>query len=202
MTTHNAMNAIVDNVLSNEEIAQVYEALKTPSGNNFVKVHCQYNTFIQLPQNVVDKFVAAARKASGNDNLVMTEYCHAKYNNRKSDDGRVDYRPSLFPHYDETFKEPRFTFDYQLDANIKWPIIVEDRDLVLDNNQAATFSGTHQIHWREATKFEDEEYVEMIFCHLTDPNLPEKGPDLNKEMDKKASHYQEIYYSNGGWSNG
>lgn len=202
MTDHNAHNMIVDNVLTDEEIKQVYKALETPSGNNFVKVHCQYNTFIQLPQNVVDKFVEAARKASGNDNLVMTEYCHAKYNNRISDNGQTQYRPSLFPHYDETFKEPRFTFDYQLDANTRWPIVVEDKPLVLENNQAATFSGTHQIHWREATKFSDDEYVEMIFCHLTDPTLPPKTPEVNAEMDKKASDYQDIYYSAGGWSNG
>jgi hypothetical protein len=155
-----------------------------------------------LPQNIIDKVTNKAKEISSNDNLVLTEYCHARYNNVTSNCGRFHYKPSLFPHYDETFKEPRFTFDYQIAGNIDWPLVVEpDQKFVLKNNQAVTFSGTHQIHWREPKYFEDNQFIEMIFFHFSDPNLGLKGEEVNKIMNQKAAMYSEKYYANGGFTN-
>jgi hypothetical protein len=198
---HDEVNTIVDNILTQEEISQIYEAVENKSGSAFVEPHCQLNYFIKLPDSVVEKFTNHARVISGNDNLVLTEYCYAIYKNTIKDD--VLYRPSLFPHYDETFKEPRFTFDYQLNANIHWPIVVEpEKEFIVLNNQAVTFSGTHQIHWRVPTLFQDTDFVEMIFCHFSDPSSGAKGEDLNKIMDAKASEYKKQFFDNGGFTNG
>jgi hypothetical protein len=198
---HDEANIVVDNVLTEEEIAQLLDAVNNSHGHDFVAIHCQTNNFIDIPQNIVDKFTKYARDISGNDNLVLTEFCHSDYKNREVNGKR--YRPSLFPHYDETFKAPRFTLDYQLRGTLDWPIIVEpDTRLVLKDNQAATFSGTNQIHWREPTEFSDTDSVEMIFCHFSDPTAPEKDPEVNVLMDKKASEYQEWFNANGGFTNG
>lgn len=192
-------NIVVDNVFTDEEVAQIKSSVAASSGCAFVEPHCQLNNFIQLPQNIVDKFTEYARSISKNKNVVLTEYCHAIYRNTEKDGKK--YRPSLFPHYDETFKEPRFTFDYQLDGNVVWDILVEHRPLSLKNNQAATFSGTHQIHWRDPKEFADDEYVEMIFCHFTDPTLPQKDESVKKFVDAKAKLYMDWYYANGGFTN-
>ena len=144
---HDEANVVIDNVLTAEEIAEVVSAVDKSHGTDFVSVHCQTNNFIELPQSIIKKFTDHARSVSGNNNLVLTEFCHSIYKNREVDGKK--YRPSLFPHYDETFKAPRFTLDYQLKATLDWPIVVEPNvELVLKDNQAATFSGTNQIHTR------------------------------------------------------
>lgn len=198
---YDEVNTIVDNVLTEDEIAQILTALENKSGSAFVAIHCQTNNFIHLPQNLVDKFTNYARSISGNNNLVLTEYCHNRYENVEKD-GK-SYKPSLFPHYDETFKEPRFTFDYQLRSNIDWPIVVEpNKELILKDNQAATFSGTNQIHWRTPTTFKDGDFVEMVFCHFSDPTQGPKPEEVNDVMNEKAAKYQEWFDANGGYSNG
>jgi len=197
---HNEKNIIVKNVFSDNEIEQIKNSVNNSSGSAFIEPHCQLNNFIKLPENIILKITNYAREISGNNNLVLTEYCHAIYKNTKKNE-RI-YRPSLFPHYDETFLEPRFTFDYQLDANIDWPLVVApDTEFVLENNQALTFSGTHQIHWRKPTIFNDDQYVQMIFCHLSDPNTTTKDDNVNKFMDSEATKYLEIFYNSGGFSN-
>jgi hypothetical protein len=194
-------NVIIDNVLTEDEVAQIFAAVDKSHGSDFVSVHCQTNNFIELPISIINKFTEQARHVSGNNNLVLTEFCHSIYKNREVDGKK--YRPSLFPHYDETFKTPRFTLDYQLKATIDWPIVVEpNKELVLKDNQAGTFSGTNQIHWRTPTEFSDDDSVEMIFCHFSDPYAKEKDEKTNEVMDEKALKYKEAFYSNGGFSNG
>lgn len=198
---YNLKNDVIENVLTEEDIIEIYEAVQSNSGTNFVDVHSQLNTFINLPQHILDKFTNHAKEVSGNNNLVLTEYCHARYANVTSDCGKL-FRPSLFPHVDETFKQPRVTFDYQLNGNVDWDIIVEDRVISLKNNQAGTFSGTHQVHWREPKKFEDDQFIEMIFCHFSDPSEDETNPSDAKAIAEKAAEYKKQFFANGGFSNG
>lgn len=200
MNYNDTPNRIIDNVFTKDEINQIYESLKDSSGSEFISVHSQKNTFIHLPQNIIDKATRYAKDISGNENLILTEYCHSTYENVNKD-GKI-YRPSLFPHYDETFKEPRFTFDYQLRANIDWAIISEpDIELILKDNQAATFAGTHQIHWRRPQIFEDGQSVEMIFFHFSDPTLPPKTVEENQIIMEKAKRYKANFLNNGGFTN-
>lgn len=194
-------NVVVDNVLTQFEIEQIYEAVKNNNGEDFVEPHCQLNKFIRLPEEIIEKFTQHARKISGNNNLVLTEYCYSIYKNKKDNNGK-NLLPSLFPHYDETFKEPRFTFDYQLRSTIDWPLFVEpDKEFILKDNQALTFSGTHQIHWRTPVVFNDDDYIEMIFCHFSDPSSGPKEDDVNDIMNAKAKHYRDIFFNDGGFSN-
>jgi hypothetical protein len=79
--------------------------------------------------------------------------------------------------------------------------VAPDKKFTLKNNQALTFSGTHQIHWREPQNFEDDQYVEMLFCHLSDPTLPPKTPEVNEYMNALAIKYKSQFYANGGFTN-
>lgn len=200
---HDENNVILDNILNQDGVNSVRASISRSFGGNFVQEHCQANLFIQLENAVEEKFTRLARQVSGNNNLVLTEHCFARYENVTSNCGKFHFKPSLFPHYDETFKEPRFTFDYQLSSNISWPIVVEpDKEFILKDNQAITFSGTHQVHWRKPTLFKEGDFVEMIFCHFSDPTSGPKEPDLNERMDKKVEEYRKAYFEAGGWTNG
>jgi hypothetical protein len=196
------VNTIVENVFTSQEVNDIYKAVQNNSGGSFIKNHAQANTFIKLPDAIIEKVTGIARSVSGNDRIVLAEYCHARYNNVTSNCGKFHYKPSLFPHYDETFKEPRFTFDYQIQSNVEWPLVVEpDQSFTLKDNQAVTFSGTHQIHWREPKHFADNEFVEMVFFHFLDPEAEIKDPEINKVLNEKASMYMEQFFANGGFTN-
>jgi hypothetical protein len=195
-------NVIVKDVFTQSEINSIYKSMENNSGGAFIKIFSQANTYIKLDDSIVEKVTNKAREISGNDNLVLTEYCHARYANVTSNCGKYHYRPALFPHHDETFKEPRFTFDYQLSGNTDWAIIVEpDQEFVLENNQAVTFSGTHQIHWRQPKEFSDDQYIEMLFFHFTDPNITTVDNETKALITAKAKKYSAEFFNNGGFVN-
>jgi hypothetical protein len=195
-------NVIVEEVFTQDEINSIYKSVENNNGGAFIKVFSQANTYIQLDEAIIDKVTKKAQEISGNDNLVLTEYCHARYANVTSNCGKFHYRPALFPHHDETFKEPRFTFDYQLNGNTDWAIIVEpDQEFVLKNNQAVTFSGTHQIHWRQPKEFADDQYIEMLFFHFTDPGITTVDSETKSQITAKAKKYSLEFFENGGFVN-
>lgn len=195
-------NVIVENVFTQDEINSIYKSMQNSTGGAFIKVFSQANTYITLADSIIEKVTNKAKEISGNDNLVLTEYCHARYANVTSNCGKYHYKPALFPHHDETFKEPRFTFDYQINGNVEWPIVVEpDKKFSLKNNQAVTFSGTHQIHWREPQHFADDQYVEMVFFHFTDPGAEPKDKETAALINEKAKKYTAEFFANGGFVN-
>jgi len=196
---YNTKNTVIENVFTEEEILEIKNSINNTHGSNFITPHCQLNNFIQLPVNIIIKFIEYARVISNNNNLILTEYCHAIYQNTEKNN--INYKPSLFPHRDESFNTPRFTIDYQLDANIDWDILVEHKVLSLKNNQAATFSGTHQIHWRESKEFKNDQYVEMIFCHFTDPKSLTIDEKTITFLNEKAKLYRKWYFDNDGFTN-
>ena len=93
--------------------------------------------------------------------------------------------PELPPHVDTSFKQPRLTFDIQLDGNTLWPIIIEGNTHILNNNEALVFSGTHQVHWREKKKFNKNEYVDMLLCQFSEDTEEDNAISIEfiKEID-------------------
>ena len=185
-------NVIVKDVLTSEEIEEIYKMLETPSQQYVMKRFNQKISDFRLPESVERKIVDHCEKISGESGLVISEYQFARYTNIYEEDGTLG-APLLSPHYDETFKEPRFTFDYQMKSNTTWPLVVEEREYPLEDNQALTFSGTHQIHWRTKKVFSDEEFIDMIFFHLKKSDAKPKGADVNSIMNEKAKHFIKVY---------
>jgi hypothetical protein len=183
-------NKIVDNVFSDEEIAIIYEHVKnTPEDKRFYQeafAHTAY--FSWLPDQIVDKIVSVVNNNS-EKKLVLKELSFARYENSRG------LNPLLFPHYDESFKEQRVTFDIQLKASRPWAIVVEDTPYTLSDNQGLFFSGTHQVHWREKMDFDNGEIVDMIFCHFSEED-PETTPaEHYQSMNKKVQHFRDQYYA-------
>jgi hypothetical protein len=102
-------------------------------------------------------------------------------------------RPNLTPHYDNNFIEQRLTLDIQLKSNIRWPIVVEGSRFILNNNEGLTFSGTHQIHWREYVEFEKQDFVEMLFCHFSLKNKKPISLQEKVQIERKMAQYSNEY---------
>jgi hypothetical protein len=190
----NETNIIVEDVFNEEELLQIQNAVSKSHGSHLVEIFAQKINYIELSDSIIEKVTNIAKGISDNKNLVLTEFCHSRYNNIKNDNGDVLHRPTLFPHYDETFEGPRFTLDYQLKANVDWPISVQpDKAFILKDNNAVTFSGTHQIHWREPKVFENDQFVEMLFFHFSDPTITDVDKDLKNTMDSQSLKYTKEY---------
>lgn len=183
-------NLIVDSIFSEEDIAKIYGHVNNTSES---KKQLEENLghvayFSWLPEDIVTKIVSVAQSVS-DKRLELRELSFARY--------EASLTPRLHPHLDTVFKEPRLTFDIQVGGNVSWDLIVEGRSYTLKNNQALTFSGTHQIHWRPKRIFEDGEYLDMIFCHFSEvgatPNTlgDEHYLPLQARCDKLLAIYDE-----------
>lgn len=182
---YNQPNVIVDKVFTDDEISQIYDHINnTPEDRQQVmKIfsHKAYHSW--MPENIVESITKAAQSTTDRK-IVLGELSFARYAIFEE-----DLPVQLPPHWDEVFREPRLTFDIQLGSNRDWPIVVEGREYTLKDNQALTFSGTNQIHWRTKTNFSDGEFVDMIFAHFyaEDAVQGELGPNPLKEIDGKWS---------------
>lgn len=137
-----------------------------------------------MPESALNKIVKYCEEISGISGLKLEAYQFSRYEKFIREDGTLSM-PNLTPHFD-TFEEPRFTFDYQIRSNTSWPLVVEGKEMLLSDNQALTFSGTHQIHWRTEKIFESGEFIDMIFCHLSFP-----GSEKNTEAHWNAMKAKE-----------
>lgn len=185
----NEKNVIIDNVLSQNEIDQIYRELGQAYDSYIMERYGQKISNFRMPKSALDKIVAICEEVSGVSGLILEAYQFSRYEKFTRPDGVVSM-PKLIPHYD-SFPEPRFTFDYQIRSNTSWPLVVEGTELVLGDNQALTFSGTHQIHWRTEKTFNEGEFIDMIFCHLS---LPNDAP--NSEEHWEIMKQKEFKFTN------
>lgn len=184
----NTINTIVKNVLTQNEIDSIYAEIGLKEEVDF-DLFGQKIVDFSLSDSAKDKIVVAARNSFGIDDLYISEYQFARY--VKADNG--DVRPILFPHADR-FAEQRYTFDYQIGGNFRWPLIVEGQEFTLDNNQALTFSGTHQVHWRTNIEFSVGQYLDMVFFHLRRKSDEPINEDFRESIKRRAESMRPEFY--------
>ena len=183
-------NVVVDQVLTEEEIRQIYISLNYSYNNYVMERYGQKISNFNMPKSALDKIVKLCEEISGVSGLILEAYQFSRYEKFERPDGTIS-NPKLIPHYDR-FPEPRFTFDYQIKSNTSWPLVVEESEIALLDNQALTFSGTHQVHWRTPKEFEPGEFIDMIFCHLFLPGDIPNTEDHWDIMDAKEYKYVEM----------
>jgi hypothetical protein len=183
-------NDVVKDLLTKSEIEEIYRNVDE-SYNNFVLKGVGQHIFdFRMPESVMEKILKVCKELSGQDDLILEAYQFARYEKSVGPDGEI-ILPSLHPHHD-LFDQPRFTFDYQLGSNVSWPIFVEGKEIILSDNEAITFSGTHQLHWRPNREWSEGEYLDLIFCHLHSPSFPKHNPDHEEVMLNRARKHLDM----------
>jgi len=112
--------------------------------------------------------------------------------------------PKLKPHVDDGNCE--IVFDYQLEANRKWDVVVNGNSVGLNDNDAVIFEGEKYAHWRKPTRFNSNEYVSMInfnavssdhWSNFTeaDPVTPIERKSIQKNVFKewKNEYFSDFY---------
>jgi hypothetical protein len=80
-----------------------------------------------------------------------------------------DVNPKLPVHYDSDNYFTKLTMDYQLGANIDWPIVIEGESFNLQYGDLLIFWGAGQVHWREPVKFKNGDRTEVLTMHFSAP---------------------------------
>lgn len=123
----------------------------------FEEYHNRYtyesDYFLKLSLLELDR----AREQFESDTLLYTYSLLSLYNNDQS---------RLVEHKDNN--ACTYTFDICLYANEPWPIIVEGKEYILENNDALCFYGEDQLHSRP--DFKKDNKVLMLFMHWAEPD--------------------------------
>ena len=181
-------NTIYKNVFTKEDIDSLYKTidLNQTDRTTVISIYAQKAWFVELPDVIKNKVKILAEKIYDQE-LELEEISFARYSKEYGN------LPNLTPHYDNSFLEQRVTVDVQLKSNIDWALVVEDNYFTLKDNEALTFSGTHQIHWREHKEFNDDSFIEMLFCHFSLKNKKRITLEEKIEIEKKMSLYSNTF---------
>lgn len=136
----------------------------------------------EYPEHLVKKLSWAGK--------VLDPNCYIKYISFARYSLEYGY-PQLVPHMDSPNKEA-FLFDIQLESNIEWPIMVDNKEYILKDNWVLAIDVQRQVHWRKPTKFEKDNYVEMLFVSFENNELE---LPIESEQMKKSQMYNEEYYA-------
>jgi hypothetical protein len=153
-----------DNVFTEEELEQIDNAISV-SDDLTVQDHLgrRRTLGIVFSQEILDKIELLVNSAFGSNLTILPSYRCAEYNNEYGN-------PNLPPHFDGDNAD--IFFGFQLSSNTDWDIGVDLNTYSLSNNSAIAFNANECIHWRPRKKFEDGEYVKMIFVRLWDYQNP------------------------------
>lgn len=115
--------------------------------------------------------------------------------------------PKLPVHYDSDNYFSKLTMDYQLGANIDWPIVIEGESFNLQYGDLLIFWGAGQVHWREPVLFREGDNTEVLTMHFSTKedfeklNLPARDPEKRKERlatwqaDPQFAQYNKDFFA-------
>lgn len=183
----NAPNILIENFFSKEDLQRVNDSIKDDTATQLVHRLGYLAYHITLPDDIIKRSEEEASRLM-DEEMILSEYQIALYKDFIIDD--VKTFPILFPHTDESFSEPRFSIDCVLDSNIMWPVEIQQGDEVVSISanigDVLTFSGTHQYHWRPKRKFEEKDFIKLLFMHFKQKNgetIPEEDFKYIKSLE-------------------
>jgi hypothetical protein len=106
--------------------------------------------------------------------------------------------PNLKPHIDD--QKCQIVFDYQIESNKNWDLVVEGESISLNDNDAVVFEGEKDVHWRNPVHFKSHEYVSMLNFNAVDKdhwsNFTEIDPIGPEDLKKIRTSIAEKWKNN------
>lgn len=105
--------------------------------------------------------------------------------------------PQLVPHVDHP-TNVAFLLDIQIGGNVDWPLAVNNEPIILKNGDALAIDVENQVHWRTPQKFNDGEFVYMLFLFFTSKNKTNyvtegQYKDIEKIYAKKYAESRNLF---------
>jgi hypothetical protein len=185
---------IIKNFLSDEEVEVIKAIIK------YQKTAQDLGTFysplilpelsrmqieVMYPPTIQRKIEVLASNLVGED-VFMSHNSYLSYNKEHNS----TTNPKLPVHYDSDNYFSKLTIDYQLGANIDWPIVIENESFNLQYGDLLVFWGAGQVHWREPVLFKEGDYTEVLTMHFSTRedfeklNFAARNPEERKERLK------------------
>ena len=189
---------VIKNFLSESEIKELKSAIKdsrdpVSGGASEMNFWSRVNSNLKIPDSVMKKFHEVALEY-GDKSLEFSAQTSFKYDPKYASEDGLTQCP---PHYDSGYKT-QFSIDYQVESNVSWPLWVEGKKYVLDDNDALVFSGRSHMHWRDGQILNDGEFVDMYIMHFTEPGYEEldKSGKIKHFPQSSAELASKLYNSN------
>ena len=142
-----------------------------------------YISYNKNPDSFVLNRVMELIKENTNIPVNSPDFHFAKYAKSSG------YRPQLYPHYDTHLANPHLTLSIQVGGPFRWPMLIDGKSYVLQDNQGILFSGTHQIHWRQNVEFGDNDYNDVLLCQFKLLNDEILSEDHINHMESKKDKF-------------
>ncbi len=117
--------------------------------------------------------------------------------------------PKLPPHFDSDNYFTKLTIDYQLDANISWPIIIDTNGELnsfdMEYGDLLVFWGAGSIHWRDPIILEEGDNCEVWTAHFAvkkdfdELNISARDPEARKIRFKEWKEKSKFDEYNDIW---
>jgi hypothetical protein len=137
---------------------------------------------VMYPEHIRRKLEKFASETVGED-VYMYHNSYLSY----SLEHNPDANPKLPVHYDSDNYFTKLTMDYQLGANIDWPIVIENESFNLQYGDLLIFWGAGQAHWREPVRFKEGDFTDVLTMHFSkkkdfeELNLAARSPEARKQ---------------------
>ena len=178
-------NIIIKDILSEDQIKHIYEIIDaTPEEKTQTQTRLGHRAYlVGLGEDLRSHLEKIVQEHYGSE-WFLNDYQFARYSTK------FGYKPKLYPHFDEAFSAHKLTLDVQVHSTVKWPIVVEGEEFLLNDNEGVVFFGTDQIHWRTPVDLSEDDVVDMIFCHCEMVNDP-RGPITEEDRQKMFAREKE-----------
>lgn len=182
-------NIILDNVFTDSQIIAIKKIVASKKPDLFEPQHGRYLIGLDnmLSEDIKDRLLSLAKECTGED-LILSNLGYSLYSPEYG-------TPELKPHIDGNDTE--FVIDYQLSSNVDWDVYVEGERYSLKDNQAITFAGSDQIHWRPIKKFNSGDRLEMIYFHMITKDhwslTGGENPKISSEWRQKQNESFDKY---------
>lgn len=117
---------------------------------------------VMYPPTIQRKLEMLASDLVGEE-VFMSHNSYLSYNKEHD----TEANPKLPVHYDSDNYFSKLTIDYQLNANIDWPIVIENESFNLQYGDLLVFWGAGQVHWREPILFKEGDNTEVLTMHFS-----------------------------------
>ena len=135
---------------------------------------------VMYPEHIRRKLEKFASDMIGEE-VLMYHNSYLSYNKEHNSTSN----PKLPVHYDSDNYFSKLTMDYQLGANIDWPIVIEGESFNLQYGDLLVFWGAGQVHWREPVLFKQGDNTEVLTMHFSTREDFEKLNFVARDPEKR-----------------
>ena len=213
---------IIKGFLSDDEVKEIKELVdhgrSLPEGGF-------YSSFItpglareQIELKVAGKLLEKIENFASDflgEEVKMTHNSYLSYNQRHNPDRMIKsdsiISPKLPPHFDSDNYFTKLTIDYQLDANISWPIVIDTNGELhsfdMEYGDLLVFWGAGAIHWRDPIILRDGDNCEVWTAHFAvqkdfdELNAPARTPEARKARFQEWKEKSKFDEYNDAWQN-